>query len=119
MAELSIYHQNLHKSLLPIQELQINAGLDNLQHTKVLCLQELNTRHNSVTGFGNKLYTYSNDTNDQRIRVAILTNFNSTLKVVQHCSSDCVVIFIPFYGLEIFICTVIYTPIQYAILIMY
>lgn len=66
MAELIIYQQNLHKSLIPTQELIHKAGLKSELYNneiKLLCVQEPNYRTNRISGFGlnNFVYSYKND----------------------------------------------------------
>lgn len=115
MAELVIYQQNLHRSVIPTQELLINAGLHNTTNTnygetKIMCVQEPNTRNNTVVGFGNQYNTFFSSRDGQRIRAAIVTNSKSGLKIEQHCSSDYVVICVPFSSLNIYICNIYADP---------
>jgi hypothetical protein len=89
MAELVIYHQNLHKSLLPTQELLHNSGHNTGKPTDrkitLLCVQEPNTRQNSVIGFGlnNHVYVSGNNASDggERRRAAVVANCNNVMKL--------------------------------------
>lgn len=73
MAELIIYQLNLWKSLIPTQELLLNADLSKKDNKiKILSVQEPNSNSHSVMGFGSGL---SKD--NKRIRAAIVSNHES------------------------------------------
>mgnify|MGYP003623479847 CR=1 FL=1 len=96
MAKLTILQQNLHKSLLPTQELLAYAGFSlnqnpTLEDCKILCVQEPNIRRNKVCGFPS-LSIYSQHI-DSPIRSAIISrNSTNILKLTQYCTSDLVVV---------------------------
>jgi hypothetical protein len=118
MAELVIYHQNLHKSLLPTQKLLHKSGLNTGKPTErkitLLCVQEPNTSRNSVIGFGlnNHVYVSGNNTSDggERRRAALVANCNNVMKLEQFCSSDRVVFCVDFHGQEIYVCNIYCDP---------
>lgn len=121
MAEIVIYQQNLHRSLVPTQELLFNSEFHTDQNTnrnsgiaeiKVLCVQEPNTRHKLASVFGSPVY--ETDDNNQRTRSAIITKYKNTLKLQQFCTPDLVLVniiinTISLYIYVIYIVTLIWT----------
>lgn len=113
MDELIIFHQNLHKSIVPTQELLMNADFNTGfvdQCNKILCVQEPFTRGNRVVGFGLEVTIYATDDHTLRTRAAIITKCKDVLQLAQHCSPDCVLISVNFYSLNIYVCNVYCDP---------
>lgn len=111
MAELIIYQLNLWKSLIPTQELLLNADLSKKDNKiKILSVQEPNSNSHSVMGFGSGLSIFASSKDNKRIRAAIVSNHESILKVVQHSSPDCVVTCVNFHGVNIYVCSVYIDP---------
>ena len=101
MGKLTVYQQNLHKSLLPKIEVLNNFGLhlegDDGGNIKLLCTQEPNIWHNKVNGFGtiNNIFTHKNlqsdDDSGGRIRAATITNSKNSYMVYYGLSKICLI----------------------------
>ena len=115
MVELIIYQQNLHKSLIPTQELLINSGFNDFQddgsnQIKILCVQESNVNQHRIRGFGISNNIYSGQSANVTPRAAIVTSHPYVLLITQHCSPDCVVICVSYGNVDLYICNVYFDP---------
>lgn len=111
MVNLTIYQQNLHRSLPPTQQLLVNAGLEyDTQTTKVLCIQEPFTKNNLVSGLGMNLNIHGTRCTEHRTRAAIATNYSNFLNLAQFCTHDCVVICVSWKRTTLYVCNIYLDP---------
>ena len=113
MDNLIIYHQNLHRSLVPTQELLYNSQFPDDSADdgiKFLCVQEPHTSSVGVSGFGTGYNLIYKDCNTERPRAAIITKYCNILVLSQYCTSDCVLININISGMDIIICNIYCDP---------
>lgn len=119
MGELTIYQQNLHKSLTPTQELVHNADfssstIDN--KIKLLCVQEPNTKRNRASGFGSNTFIFEHNNNEtannqgNNIRAATITRHNNVINLIQYCTPDRVVVCVDLFGQDIYVCNIYCDP---------
>lgn len=111
MVNLTIFQQNLHRSLPPTQQLLVNAGLEyDTQTTKVLCIQEPFTKNNLVSGLGMNLNIHGTRCTEHRTRAAIATNYSNFLNLAQFCTHDCVVICVSWKRTTLYVCNIYLDP---------
>lgn len=118
MARLTIFNQNVHKSLVSTHDSITTSDFHSPvidTDIKMLCVQEPNVTQNRVAGFGPGCNLYigtgiRSDTNNERPRAAIITKYSHVLHLPQYCTPDLVLVCVNWCGIEIYICGVYCEP---------